>query len=161
MIRNVRPQDACAISRIYNFYIANTTVTFEIDPVSEEEMRGRIRAISGRYPYLVDETDGEITGYCYAHAWKERAAYRQTVETTVYVAHGTQRKGIGNRLMQSLMDGCRQAGFHSLIACITEDNLASRNFHEKLGFRLASRFHEVGFKFGKQLGVVDYQLMLE
>lgn len=160
MIRNVTPQDACAIVDIYNHYITLSTATFEITSLDEAEMRQRILAITSHYPYFVEETDGKITGYCYAHPWKERAAYAQTWETTVYVAPGAERKGIGTRLMEKLIEACRPMKCRSLIACITEDNHASRLLHERLGFTQISHFKEVGFKFDKWLGVVDYQLFL-
>ena len=120
MIRNVTPQDACAIVDIYNHYITLSTATFEITSLDEAEMRQRILAITSHYPYFVEETDGKITGYCYAHPWKERAAYAQTWETTVYVAPGEERKGIGTRLMEKLIEACRPMKCRSLIACITE-----------------------------------------
>lgn len=159
-MRKVTLQDARAIAGIYNYYIEHTTSTFEQEPVSEEEIRNRILSISSRYPYYVEESGGQVTGYCYAHLWKERAAYARTLETTVYVAPGEERKGIGTRLMNRLIDDCRQAGIHSLIACITADNHPSLLLHEHLGFVQVSRFQEVGFKFGRWLDIVDCQLLL-
>ena len=67
--------------------------TFDTEPVQEEEMRARIAEISSRFPYFVYEEDKEITGYCYAHTWKERSAYRYTLETTVYLSPGHTGKG--------------------------------------------------------------------
>ena len=160
MIRKVTPQDAHALAGIYNHYITRSTATFEITPIDEAEMRRRILSIASRYPYFVEETDGKITGYCYVHPWKEREAYARTWETTVYVAPGEERKGIGTRLMKELIAACRPMECRSLIACITDDNRASCLLHERLGFTQVSHFREVGFKFGKWLGVVDYQLFL-
>ena len=160
MIRKVTPEDTRAITGIYNHYIEHTTATFELEPISEEEMRQRILSISARYPYFVEETDGRITGYCYAHTWKEKAAYNRTLESTVYVAPGEERKGIGTRLMNRLITASREAGIHSLIACITADNRPSILMHERLGFVQVSHFKEAGCKFGKWLGIVDLQLLL-
>ena len=78
MIRDVKPQDATAITKIYNEYITNSIISFETEPLTEEDMLSRIVQISSKYPYLVYETDCIVVGYCYAHAWKERAAYRYT-----------------------------------------------------------------------------------
>ena len=160
MIRAVTLQDTSAITAIYNEYIAHSTSTFDIEPVSEEEMQKRISEISARYPYFVYETDGEIVGYCYAHPWKEREAYNRTHETTVYLSPAHTGKGLGRLLTQRLIDECRRRGIHVLIACITSENTASCAFHEALGFRKASSFEEVGMKFGRWLGVTDYQLIL-
>ena len=70
-MRKVTLQDARAIAGIYNYYIEHTTSTFELEPVSEEEIRNRILSISSRYPYYVEESGGQVTGYCYAHLWKD------------------------------------------------------------------------------------------
>ena len=72
MIREVRPEDTGSITAIYNEYVAHSVITFETEPVREEEMRSRITGIVSHFPYFVYETEGKIAGYCYAHAWKER-----------------------------------------------------------------------------------------
>lgn len=153
-------QDATQIADIYNRYVNETTVTFELDQVSEAEMRERIRMIAAHYPYLVYEQDNRIIGYCYAHGWKDKAAYSRTVETTVYLHPSFKHRGIGSSLMKALIQACGEAGFHTLIACITEGNGESVALHEKFGFRQASHFHEVGYKFGRWLGIVDYELTI-
>lgn len=123
-------------------------------------MRSRITGIVSHFPYFVYETEGKIAGYCYAHAWKERAAYRHTLETTVYLASEYQGKGIGKQLMQTLINECRHRGYHALIACITEGNEASNSLHQKLGFKQVSHFEKVGLKFDRWLDVFDYELIL-
>ena len=109
MIRAVTLQDTSAITAIYNEYIAHSTSTFDIEPVSEEEIQKRISEISARYPYFVYETDGEIVGYCYAHPWKEREAYNRTLETTVYLspAHAAS-----DRRMQTTRHTCPDSLYH-------------------------------------------------
>lgn len=160
MIRPVTPKDAAQIADIYNRYIKDTTITFELDQISTEEMEERIRQISSNYPYLVYERNNTVIGYCYAHGWKEKAAYNHTAETTVYLHPDFKRQGIGSLLMNMLIKECQKAGFHNLIACITEGNEESILMHEKLGFRQVSHFHEVGYKFGQWIGIVDYELLL-
>lgn len=160
MIRAVKSSDAEAIANIYNPCIAHTTITFETEAVSVEEMRHRIETISASFPYYVYEEDGQILGYCYAHLWKERAAYAHTLETTVYLASEAQGKGIGTLLMRHLIRECKMRGFHALIACITEGNAPSIRMHQKLGFKPVSHFEQVGNKFGKWLGVDDMELIL-
>lgn len=160
MVRCVELADTKAITDIYNEYVMNSVATFETEPVSETEMHSRISEISSHFPYLVYEADGEVAGYCYAHTWKERAAYKYTLETTVYLSPRYQGKGIGRQLMARLIDECHMAGYHALIACITEGNEASNRLHLKLGFRQVSRFEKVGIKFGRWLDVLDYELLL-
>lgn len=161
MIRKVNMTDCKAITDIYNGYVKNSTVTFETEPVSEDEMRQRISDIVSSYPYLVYEADGRIAGYCYAHAWKERAAYDKTLETTVYLSEEYNGKGISRKLMAELIEECRRQNYHVLIACITSENEESRAFHQKLGFKQVSLFEKVGVKFGRRLDVTDYELLLK
>ncbi|MCM1318883.1 MAG: GNAT family N-acetyltransferase [Muribaculaceae bacterium] len=160
LIRAVTPQDASQIAEIYRHYVLETTISFESEEVSMHDMCLRIENISAKYPYFVYEDDGVILGYCYVHEWKFYAAYRATLETTIYLRPGVGRKGIGTRLMHTLIEACRDAGYHALIACITADNDASIQFHKALGFTHASSFSAVGYKFGQYLDIVDYQLIL-
>ena len=161
MIRPVKVQDADAITAIYNHYVTETTVSFETKPLTVSEMAARIEDIASQYPYCVYEEDGRVLGYCYAHRWKERAAYGCTAETTVYLAPEAIGRGIGRALMTEIIDWCRSLLFKSLIACITAENTASIDFHRSLGFTQVSDFKEVGYKFGRYLDVVDLQLTLE
>lgn len=161
MIRTVSTEDALAIASIYNGYVTGSNITFEEVPVTVEEMSLRIAMILSGFPYLVYEEGGEVKGYCYAHAWKERSAYRYTAETTVYLSPDAVGRGIGRALMERLIAGCRNMGLRVLIACITEGNVASNSLHEKLGFKKVSHFKKVGLKFVRWLDVVDYELVLK
>ena len=161
MIREVKPEtDAAALAEIYNDYVLNTTISFETEPLNEEQMLKRIVGFATEYPYLVYEENGVVLGHCYAHRWKERAAYAHTWESTIYLSPQACGKGVGAALMQELIARCRAAGCRVLIACITQGNERSCRFHESLGFRQVSHFQAVGMKFGKLLDVVDYQLNL-
>lgn len=101
-----------------------------------------------------------MAGYCYAHPWKERAAYSNTLETTIYLHPDFKGRGTGTALMDRLVADCRRMGFKALIACITGENEASIAFHRKLGFEQASLFRSVGYKHGRWLDVVDMELLL-
>jgi len=101
-----------------------------------------------------------VAGYCYAHGWKTKAAYRYTLETTVYLSPDYFGRGIGKRLMRELIEACRRNGYRALIACITAGNEASIALHTGLGFKQVSHFEQVGRKFGRWLDVVDYELLL-
>ncbi len=161
MIRKVEPQDVNAISCIYNKYIAETDITFETEQLDNNEISNRINSISDTCPYLVYIEDGNLLGYCYAHPWKQRAAYSKSYETTIYLSPEGKGRGIGTKLMKRLISESRQHGIHALIACITAGNKASICLHEKLGFIKVSHFRQVGMKFDKWLDVVDYELILE
>ena len=160
MIRRVELRDSKTIADIYNEYVIHSVATFETKPLNEEEMRSRIIEIFKNFPYWVYEIDDRVVGYCYAHPWKQRAAYKYTLETTVYVSPDYVGKGIGKELMQKLIEECRKSGYHALIACITSGNEVSDSLHLKLGFKQVSFFEQVGLKFGRWLDVADYQLLL-
>jgi L-amino acid N-acyltransferase YncA len=161
MIRKVEARDARAINDIYAYYITETTITFETEPLPPGEMLHRIETFAAHGPYFVYEEDGRVLGYCYAHQWKPRAAYAHSFEITIYLAHDALHRGIGTQLLNHLIADCRQRGIHALIACITEGNEASIAIHEKFGFRQASCYREVGYKFGRWLDVTDYELILK
>jgi len=160
MIRPVTSDDAAAIASLYNYYIENTTITFETEPVSVSEMCARITDISSKYPYFVYEENGTVSGYCYANVWKKKHAYHTTVESTVYVDKDRQRRGIGEALMNVLIKELKDRQFHAIIACITTPNPESIRIHEKLGFRQVSAFREVGLKFKQWLDIGDWELIL-
>jgi len=161
MIRRAVPGDAGQISRLYNYYIENTTITFEEDPVSPEEMERRILSITEKLPWFVFCDGEDITGYAYASSWRVRPAYRYSVETTVYVKKGYTGNGTGRELYSALLDELKKLGYHLAIAGIALPNEPSRLIHEKTGFVKAAHFREVGFKFGKWLDVGYWEKHLE
>lgn len=152
--------DVVAITNIYNWYISHTTVSFETEPLSIQQMKERIEVIASRWPYYVCEINGKVVGYAYAHQWKERAAYNKTLETTIYLDNTHTHKGIGHNLMEHLIVDCSKRGYRVLIACITGENTNSIAFHKALGFNEASHFHNVGNKFGRTLDVIDMEYQL-
>ena len=110
-IRPVRESDAARLAQIYNYYIVNTTVTLELEPITADEMARRISEISASYPYFVYEKDGIVLGYTYAHPWKTRAGYQgHSLETTIYLDVEARHMGIGRLLVEHLEATCRQAG---------------------------------------------------
>ena len=159
-IRFVNLDDAAGIAAIYNRYITETTVTFEVESLDTATMQARISSLMKHGAYVVAEEKGSVVGYAYAHPWKERTAFRHTWETTVYVSPEFQGQGIGLRLMEELIAQCRERGVHALVACITAENEGSRRMHTRLGFCQVSLYKEVGYKFGRWLDVTDYELML-
>jgi phosphinothricin acetyltransferase len=160
LIRTVTPADAPAICAIYNDYVAKTVISFEIDPVSVAEMTTRIREISRDFPWLVLEDASTLVGYAYANAWKTRAAYRESVETTIYLAPEYARRGIGTRLYQALIDELSRRTFHCAIGGIALPNPASVALHERLGFVKVAQFREVGRKFDRRIDVGYWELLL-
>ncbi len=157
MIRSATPDDAPAICAIYNPYIADTTITFEEQPVASEEMRRRITEVMAMLPWLVYERAGTVIGYAYATRWRTRAAYRFAVESTVYLAPEFRGQGIGRQLYLELLERLHSLGMHTVIGGIALPNAASVGLHEALGFHQVARFEEVGFKFGRWIDVGYWQ----
>ena len=162
MIRSATAADAQAICAIYNYFILQSTATFEETAIAPDEMATRIEAINGagRLPFLVAELDGAVAGYAYAAPWKTRSAYRHTVESSVYVAPGFAGMGLGSRLYQALLQQLREREVHAVLAGIAMPNSASIGLHEAFGFSKVGQLREVGNKFGQWLDVAYWQLLL-
>ena len=160
MIRPATASDASRIAAIYNHYVDHTVVTFEEERVPASEMRKRIETVSAHYPWLVWDEAGDVIGYAYALEWHARAAYRLTVETTVYLDPQHFRRGFGGALYSALLEDLRERGFHCAIGCIALPNESSVTLHEKLGFEKIGVFGEVGRKFGRWIDVGYWQLIL-
>lgn len=161
-IRSVSAKDADALVTIYNHYINETVITFETTAISAVEMLTRINNIQDlRLPYLVAENEqGELVGYAYANLFKERFAYRHSVEVTVYLAPESSGNGIGSQLYQALFAMLKKSDVHVIIAGITLPNAASVALHEKFSMEKVAHFNEVGFKFGQWLDVGYWQRIL-
>lgn len=158
-IRACRPTDAAAIAAIYNHYVRETVVTFEETPVAAAEMAQRMEDVGARFPWLVWDDGDAVVGYAYAAAWKTRAAYRLSVETTIYLAQSHVGRGIGSKIYAALLDEIRERGFHSAIGGVALPNPASVALHEKLGFKKVAQFAEVGRKFDRWIDVAYWQLI--
>ncbi len=155
--------DGDALARIYNHYIENTVITFEETPVTGAEMRSRIDAVNAtKHRWLIAESeqDGSILGYAYAGIWKNRCAYRRSVELTVYLDHTATGNGLGTALYQNLLDDLRDRDFHSIVAGIALPNPASEALHEKMGFCKVAHFKETGWKFDQWIDVGYWQLLI-
>ena len=161
LIRSANPSDADAIARIYNHYITETVVTFETEEVTSTEMARRMDAVqSNSFPWLVAQRFGEVVGYAYANKWHSRSAYRFAAEMTVYLDPGHARLGIGSELYKAVIEALAATDIHTAIGGIALPNDASVALHEKLGFRKAAHYREVGFKFDRWIDVGYWQRIL-
>lgn len=161
-IRQATMRDADRISEIYNYYILNTTVTFETCPISVTEMQGRIADVqdSGGL-YFIAETAGRLVGYYYVTRWNGRCAYSTTKEATVYLDAAEHGKGIGTALYSHMITQVKGKDIHALIAGICIPNDASVRLHEKFGFSQVSHMKQIGRKFDQWQDVGHWQLLLE
>jgi phosphinothricin acetyltransferase len=157
-LRSASPADAAAIADVYNWYVANTVITFEVDPVPPAEMARRIETVLAAHEWLVLERGGELLGYAYAARYHTRAAYGWTAESTIYLRHGLEGQGLGTTLYGELVRRVFARGYRSLIGGIALPNEPSVRLHEKLGFAKASHLKRVGCKFGRWIDVGHWQL---
>jgi phosphinothricin acetyltransferase len=148
VIRVAEPRDAVAVAEIYAPYVMETAISFESEPPSANEMSARMKRTLERYPWLVHEEDGRVLGYAYASELRTRAAYRWSVEASVYVRESAQGKSIGRGLYLELFRLLVSQGFVTVFGGITLPNDKSVRFHEALGFTHVGSFPKVGFKFG-------------
>ena len=158
-IRPSTDADLPAITAIYGWNVLNGLGTFEEDPPSQDEMTRRRAAFLDRgLPYLVAEEDGVVLGYAYAGPFRLRAAYRYTVEDSVYVSPKAVGKGVGKTLLTALIAECEALGLRQLVAVIGDSgNAASIGLHAAMGFKQQGVFPSMGYKFGRWVDLVWMQ----
>lgn len=166
-IRTAGVSDAQALLEIYEPYVRNTAITFEYDVPELADFRKRIENTLKKYPYIVAEADGEILGYAYTGAFKERAAYDWSAEVSIYVKKDKRGLGIGGKLYAALEEISRVQHILNLNACIayadTEDEYLmndSVTFHSHMGYKMVGKFHQCGYKFGRWYDMVWMEKMV-
>ena len=160
-IRPATLDDAATIRAIYNHEVQRETSTFDLVPRTLQDQRDWLAARSGAFSAIVAVDDaGDVVGFASLSPYKERAAYRTTVEDSVYVDRTRSATGIGTALLTHLVEAARSSGFHAVIARIEASSAASRALHAKCGFDLVGIEREVGRKFNRWLDVAVMQAML-
>lgn len=158
---NIRAADAADCEQlvgIYNPYIETSTVTFEEVALTAAQMAARLDRVSRcGLPWLVAEADGEVTGYAYAVPWRERSAYRYSVEVSAYVARRQLGRGVGAALYTVLLPMLEALDLHTVLAVVPLPNPASVALYEKLGFARVAHLRQVGFKLGRWVDVGYWQ----
>lgn len=148
LIRVATPDDGAALAAIYGPVVRDTATSFETEPPTGEVMAARVASTVATHPYLVAEREGKVVGYAYASKHRERAAYRWSVDVTVYIAPEAHRAGIGRQLYARLLNVLRAQGFRSAFAGIALPNAGSVGLHEAMGFVPVGIYRNVGFKHG-------------
>ena len=161
-VRPATPQDCPDINEIYRLAVLTGTGSFEIEPPDNAEMARRFEAVvAGGFPYLVATGGAKVLGFAYANAFRARAAFRYTIEDSIYVAPGNQRDGVGRMLLGELIRQSRDCGFREMIAVIGDSaNVASIALHRAFGFKDAGMLTAVGYKHGLWLDAALMQLSL-
>jgi phosphinothricin acetyltransferase len=151
VVRRAERRDLARITQIYNHYVETTSITFDVQPYSEQEREPWFAqfAASGRHQLFVAESAGRVIGYAGSLQFKPKQAYETSVETTIYLAPDACARGIGPRLYEALFTALRGEDVHRLLAGITLPNEASVRLHERLGWKLVGTYTEVGRKLGR------------
>ncbi len=161
-IRPASIDDLPSLAEIYNYYVVNTVVSFDLNPVTIDERREWFQqfALDGPHRLLVAEEAGKVMGYAGSFRFRMRCAYNTTIETTVYCAPEATGRGIGSALYAALFEALRSEDLHVAIAAIAVPNPASIALHERFGFTFAGQLRDVGRKFDRYWDVVWYEKRL-
>lgn len=161
-IRTAEKRDMEALLSIYNYEVLNGVATFDLEPKTMEERMKWFEAHNvENHPLIVAVMDGRAVGYASLSGYREKKAYRETVELSVYVDPGYRRRGVARAMMQAILDDARRReDIHTVISVITGGNEASIRLHKEFGFTHCGTMKEVGRKFGRQLDVDNFQLMV-
>ncbi len=160
VIRPATMADAETIRRIYNHEVEHTTHTFDLVPRSLQDQQAWLRDREGALGVVVAEVDGTVLGFASLSEYRPRAAYRTSVESSVYIDETARGQGLGRRMMHELVAVAEARGFHTIVARIAGGQEASVRLHEAVGFTIVGTEREVGRKFGAWLDVVVMQRML-
>ena len=160
-VRLARPDDAEAMRAIYNIEVTGSTVTFDLVPRSLEDQLAWLEERSGAYAAIVAVEGEEMAGFASLSPYRDRPAYRTTVEDSVYVERNHQGRGVGRLLLTELMDRAIESGFHAVMARIVGGHEASIALHRRLGFEVVGTERQVGRKFHRWLDVVLMQRLLQ
>lgn len=152
-IRLAQLKDAEAIRQIYNLEVQTTTHVADIEPRSLDQQREWMQMRSGAHVVLVAEVEAQVAGFASLSHYRDRPAYRTTVENSVYVDRRFHGRGVGKALMSELIETAREHGFHAMVARIVGDNEPSVALHRAVGFEIVGVEREVARKFGHWLDV--------
>lgn len=156
-IRQAQADDIHKILAIYNWYILNTTITFEIEAVSPDAMAARIQEKLEHYDWLVGEVNREVVGYAYYGPFHPRPAYGHTVESSIYLHPKRVGQGLGSALYEALIGSAGSRGFRELVSLIALPNQGSTCLHEKFGFQETGILKNVGYKFDRYIDIGIWQ----
>lgn len=148
-LRFATPEDSPAIADIYAPYVRETTISFELEVPSAQEMADRVAAVGQFHPWLVLELDGRVQAYAYAGRWRTRPAYDWIAETSIYLARESVGRKLGEPLYRALLDLLALQGHWWAYGGIALPNRESQRFHARLGFEWLGCFPAVGYKFGR------------
>ena len=157
-MRRAEQRDLPGLLAIYNHYVVNTPVTFDVEPrtLAQRQLWFDDFDETGMYQCFVAVDAGRPVGWACSARFKEKAAYSSTIETSIYLAPGAAGQGIGRRLYKALFAALSGQDIHRAFGGITLPNEASVALHRSVGFELVGTYPEIGRKFGKFWDVALY-----
>ena len=162
-IRDATSLDCAVICEIYNFYISGSVITFDEQPMEPSAWVEKLKHVKELLlPFLVATSDsGEVLGFAYLAPWRQKSAYRRTVENTIYLKHSAVGQGIGPKLLSELLRLGKEAGIKEVVAVISDSEAdTSIHMHKQFGFKKVGQLPGVGNKFNRWLGVILMQKSL-
>ena len=163
VIRDATEADLLQVIEIYNYYVRNSVVTFDLEPTPVEDWIEKFKWIQGlALPFIVASSPGGQTlGFAYVAPWRQKAAYKRTVENSIYLRPAATGKRVGTKLLHSLVEKSKAAGVKEIVAVISDKGAESSiALHASFGFKHQGHLGKVGFKFGRWLGTVLMQKSL-
>jgi L-amino acid N-acyltransferase YncA len=163
-VRPIVPDDLPRVAAIFAPFARDTAVTFEEQPWDVERWADKHADLARRgLPFLVADVDGVVAGFAYAGPWRPKAAYRHTVEDTIYLDPAFAGRGLGTALLTALLDAAARAGARQVVSVVADVPQAAASFplHRRLGFSEVGRLTAVGFKHGRWVDTVLLQRALE
>ena len=163
VIRDAVADDLVQILEIYNYYVRNSVVTFDLELLTLTDWQTKFDYIQGlKLPFIVAiSPGGQTLGFAYVAPWRQKAAYRRTVENSIYLRPAATGKRVGTKLLQTLIEKSKAAGVKEIVAVISDKGAESSiALHESFGFKHQGHLGKVGFKFGRWLGTVLMQKSL-
>ncbi len=160
MIRDVLPEDAPRLCAIYNHYVEQTDISCDEQPLTAQDMAERIAASSSSLPWLVFCEQELVLGYAFAVPWRDRQAYRYSVESAIYLDPAQRGRNLGTQLYRELLARLRAQAVHTVVAGIALPNGASIRLHQKLGFRRVAHFSQIGCKQDRWIDITYWQITL-
>ena len=161
MIRNIEEKDIPIILDWYNWYIKNSTATFETEELTLNEFKQRVHTIIEKYPWSILEENDKPVGYAYYSDFNSRQAYACTVDLAIYLDPNACHHGYGKTLMKEMIVIARKYGYKNIVSLVTAGNIASEKLHERFGFIKKATFEEIGYKHNQWLAVSYYYLQLK
>lgn len=162
-LRSATADDAKQITEIYNYYVINSVVTFDIEKTTEKTWLEKLEYLKGlELPFIVAQSaSGNILGFAYVAPWRAKAAYKRTVEDTIYLRPAAIGKRLGTKLLAELIVLSKAAGVREIVAVISDKGAdPSIALHEAFGFKKQGHLAKVGFKFNRWLGTILLQKSL-